>query len=35
MSAIASPDALGRFVTTTLTFEDLASLDGEELGFSK
>ena len=32
MSAIAIPDALARFVTTTLTFEDLASLDGEELG---
>ena len=32
MSAIATPDVLGRFVITTLTFEDLASLDGEELG---
>jgi hypothetical protein len=26
MSAIAIPDVLGRFVITTLTFEDLASL---------
>jgi hypothetical protein len=32
MSAIAIPDALERFVMTTLTFEDLASHDGEELG---
>ena len=32
MSAIATPDVLGRFVITTLTFEDLAGLDGEELG---
>jgi hypothetical protein len=32
MSAIATPDVLGRFVITTLTFEDLASLDGEEIG---
>ena len=32
MSAIAIPDLLSRFVMTTLTFEDLASLDGEELG---
>jgi hypothetical protein len=32
MSAVATPDVLGRFVITTLTFEDLASLDGEELG---
>jgi len=32
MSAIEIPDLLGRFVITTLTFEDLASLDGEELG---
>jgi hypothetical protein len=32
MSAIATPDVLGRFVITTLTFEELASLDGEELG---
>ena len=32
MSAIATPDVLGRFRITTLTFEDLASLDGKELG---
>jgi len=32
MSAIAIPDVLGRFRITTLTFEDLASLDGTELG---
>src|SRR5215469_3804592 len=32
MSAILVPDLLSRFVTTTLTFEDLARLDGEELG---
>jgi hypothetical protein len=32
MSAIATPDVLGRFRITTLTFEDLASRDGEELG---
>ncbi|MBV9107230.1 MAG: hypothetical protein JO313_14525 [Verrucomicrobia bacterium] len=32
MSAIAIPDVLNRFVITTLTFEDLASWDGEELG---
>ena len=32
MSAIAIPDVLGRFRITTLTFEDLASLDGKELG---
>ena len=32
MSAIADPDVLGRFRITTLTFEDLASCDGEELG---
>lgn len=32
MSAIRIPDALGRFVITTLTFEDLASFDGQELG---
>jgi hypothetical protein len=32
MSAIASDDGLARFVITTLTFEDLASLDGEDLG---
>ena len=32
MSAIATPDVLGRFRTTTLTFEDLASCDGQELG---
>jgi len=32
MSAILTPDLLGRFVITTLTFEDLASLDGQELG---
>ena len=27
-----TPDVLGRFRITTLTFEDLASCDGEELG---
>ena len=32
MSAIAIPDPLGRVVSTTLTFEDLATLDAEELG---
>jgi hypothetical protein len=32
MSAIITPDPLGRFVITTLTFQDLASLDGQELG---
>ena len=32
MSAIATPDLLRRFIITTLTFQDLASLDGEELG---
>ena len=32
MSAIAIPDVLGRFIVTTLTFEELASLDGKELG---
>jgi len=32
MSAIAIPDLLRRFAITTLTFEDLASFDGEELG---
>jgi hypothetical protein len=32
MSAILVPDLLSRFVITTLTFEDLASLDGEEIG---
>lgn len=32
MSAIAIPDLLGRFINTTLTFEELASLDGKELG---
>ena len=32
MSAITSPEVLGKFVITTLTFEDLANLDGEELG---
>ena len=32
MSAIVTPDVLGRFRITTLTFEDLASFDGEELG---
>ena len=31
MSAIAIPDVLGRFIVTTLTFEELASLDGKEL----
>jgi hypothetical protein len=32
MSAIANPDILGRFRITTLTFDELASLDGKELG---
>ena len=32
MSAIVTPDILARFVVTTLTFEDLAAQDGEELG---
>src|SRR6516164_492211 len=32
MSSILTPDQLARFVVTTLTFEDLASLDGQELG---
>ena len=32
MSAIVTPDILARFVVTTLTFEDLANHDGEELG---
>ena len=32
MSAIVTPDILARFVVTTLTFEDLAKHDGEELG---
>ena len=32
MSAITIPDVLGRFIVTTLTFEELASLDGMELG---
>ena len=32
MSAIADPDILGRFRITTLTFEELACLDGKELG---
>ena len=32
MSAITIPDVLGRFIITTLTFEDLARLDGNELG---
>jgi hypothetical protein len=31
MSAIAIPDVLGRFIITTLTFEELASIDGNEL----
>jgi len=31
MSAIVIPDVLGRFIITTLTFEELASLDGKEL----
>ena len=30
MSAIVIPDLLGRFIITTLTFEELASLDGKE-----
>jgi hypothetical protein len=32
MSAIVTSDVLARFVVTTLTFEDLACRDGEELG---
>ena len=32
MSAIVTPDILAKFVVTTLTFEDLGSHDGEELG---
>ena len=32
MSAITTPDVLGRFIVTTLPFEELASLDGKELG---
>jgi hypothetical protein len=32
MSAIAIPDPLGRFLSTTLTFEDIATLDAQELG---
>ena len=32
MSAIVTPDVLGRFRITTLTLEDLASCDGKELG---
>ena len=32
MSAIANPDVLGKFITTTLTFEELANLDSKELG---
>ena len=32
MSAIRTPDVLARFVSTTLTFEDLARFAGEELG---
>ena len=32
MSAITIPDVLGRFIVTTLTFEELAGLDGKELG---
>ena len=31
MSAVVIPDVLGRFIITTLTFEELASLDGKEL----
>jgi hypothetical protein len=31
MSAIVIPDVLGRFIITSLTFEELASLDGKEL----
>jgi hypothetical protein len=34
MSAITVPEVLGRFIITTLTFEDLAALDGEELGLA-
>ena len=30
MSAVVIPDVLGRFIITTLTFEELASLDGKE-----
>jgi hypothetical protein len=32
MSAVTTSDVLGRFIVTTLTFEELASLDGKELG---
>ena len=32
VSAIVNPDVLARFRITTLTLEDLASCDGEELG---
>ena len=32
MSAITVPDLLGGFVLTTLTFEELATLDADELG---
>src|SRR6516162_9416304 len=32
MSAIANPDVLGKFIITTLTFEELANLDSKELG---
>jgi len=35
MSNIAIHDVLERFVMTTLTFEDLASRDGEELGSAR
>src|SRR6516164_381247 len=32
MSAIENPDVLGKFIITTLTFEELANLDSKELG---
>jgi hypothetical protein len=34
MSAVTIPEVLGKFIITTLTFEDLATLDGEELGLA-
>jgi len=34
MSAITIPEVLGKFIITTLTFEDLATLDGEGLGLA-
>ena len=32
MSAITNPESLGRFIITTLTFEEIAGLDRKELG---